>query len=202
MPGTKRIAFQTKFLSLYHYLADVLPYQVSRWDEKCLLTFSTHRALRPLSPLMIAATYAGDGYLWGIVALFILMFGTKSDYNHVLVGLSVTILNILFFRLLKIVFKRARPLYTAPVHDLKYRFLDSFSFPSGHATTSFGIAFVLSHYYPFFLIALLVYGVSSLIAISRIYVAEHYPSDVMSGAILGTITAQLFLPIFERMFRL
>jgi undecaprenyl-diphosphatase len=85
---------------------------------------------------------------------------------------------------------------------LKYRFLDSFSFPSGHATTSFGIAFVLSHYYPFFLIALLVYGVSSLIAISRIYVAEHYPSDVMSGAILGTITAQLFLPIFERMFRL
>jgi undecaprenyl-diphosphatase len=202
MPGEKRVALQTKFLSLYHYLADFLPYHVSRWDDACLKTFSTHRLLRPLSPVMIGATYAGDGYLWGLVALFILMFGSSPDYKHVLVGLSVSIINILFFRLFKVVFKRSRPLYVAPAHDLKYRFLDSYSFPSGHATTSFGIASILSHYYPIFPIPILVYGVSSLIAVSRVYVAEHYPSDVISGALLGTITAQLFLPIFERMFRL
>jgi len=202
MPGARRIALQTRCVSLYHYLADFLPYHVLRWDEKCLETFSTHRLLRPLSPVMVAATYAGDGYLWGLVALFILVFGSRADDKFVLIGLSITIINMLLFRLLKVVFKRARPFYVAPAHDLRYRFLDSYSFPSGHATTSFGIAFILSHYYPFFPVPILVYGVSSLIAISRIYVAEHYPSDVISGALLGTISAQLFLPIFERIFKL
>jgi membrane-associated phospholipid phosphatase len=32
--------------------------------------------------------------------------------------------------------------------------------------------------------------------------AEHYPSDVISGALLGILSSAFLLPIFERIFKL
>ncbi|NIP44651.1 MAG: phosphatase PAP2 family protein [candidate division Zixibacteria bacterium] len=59
------------------------------------------------------------------------------------------------------------------------------SFPSGHATNSFGQAAIWVWRYPkykwFFIIS------ASVIALSRIFVGVHYPFDVLVGAILGTI---------------
>ena len=57
------------------------------------------------------------------------------------------------------------------------------SFPSGHSVTAFALAFVLSLAYPkgsgvFYLLA-------SMIAFSRVYLASHFPSDVVAGAALG-----------------
>jgi undecaprenyl-diphosphatase len=57
------------------------------------------------------------------------------------------------------------------------------SFPSGHTSTSFACATVLSFFVPraapaFFLLAL-------AIGFSRIYVGVHWPLDVLGGAVLG-----------------
>ncbi|MCS6936190.1 MAG: phosphatase PAP2 family protein [Candidatus Bipolaricaulota bacterium] len=193
---------QRRFLALYHYLADILPYLVIRWDERYLHFVSAHRTMRKISPVMIVATYFGDGYLWGVIGLLILILGSSLDRKYVMVGFAITMINIALFRLLKAIFKRERPLYVAPLYDLRYRFLDSYSFPSGHATTSFGIAYVLGHFYPEWWVYLGAYGAASLIAVSRIHVAEHYPSDVIAGALLGTLSASFLIPIFERIFRL
>ncbi len=197
-----KTAMQKRFLALYHYLADILPYTIVRWDERYLQFVGASRTLKRLSPVMITATYFGDGYLWGLIGLFILILGSSLDRKYVMVGFAITIINIALFRFLKAVFRRERPLYLAPLYDLRYRFLDSYSFPSGHATTSFAIAYVLAHFYPDWWVYLGVYGAASLIAISRIHVAEHYPSDVIAGALLGTLSASFLVPIFERIFRL
>jgi len=63
----------------------------------------------------------------------------------------------------------------------------SYSFPSGHAATSFACATVLSAFAPrrrvaFFLLA-------TLIALSRLYNGVHYPTDVVAGALLGVLVA-------------
>lgn len=63
----------------------------------------------------------------------------------------------------------------------------SYSFPSGHAATSFACATVLSALAPrrrvaFFLLA-------TLIALSRLYNGVHYPTDVVAGALLGVLVA-------------
>jgi undecaprenyl-diphosphatase len=67
----------------------------------------------------------------------------------------------------------------------------TWSFPSGHAATSFACATVLSAFaprwrVPFFLLA-------TLIALSRLYNGVHYPTDVVAGALLGVLTALLLL---------
>lgn len=200
--GRTQTALQKRFLALYTYLADILPYIIIRWDEKYLHLVSANRLMKRLSPVMITATYFGDGYLWGLIGLLILILGTSLDRKYVMVGFAITIINIALFRFLKAAFKRTRPLYVAPLYDLRYRFLDSYSFPSGHATTSFAIAYVLAHFYPIIEVQLAVYAAASLIAVSRIHVAEHYPSDVLAGSLLGTLSAGFFVPIFERIFRL
>ena len=63
------------------------------------------------------------------------------------------------------------------------------SFPSGHAARSmvFGIvlAFVLSERFPRGCYLLFLYPI--LVSISRVYVIQHYPMDVIGGAILGIL---------------
>jgi undecaprenyl-diphosphatase len=65
------------------------------------------------------------------------------------------------------------------------------SFPSGHATGAFALATVFSHQYPKLSIPL--YITATGVAISRIYLGRHYPSDVLAGAAIGFTTAKLTL---------
>lgn len=61
------------------------------------------------------------------------------------------------------------------------------SFPSGHATTAFALCYTVSFLAPRTFPAML--GLAVLIALSRIIVGAHYPSDVLGGAVVGTLGA-------------
>lgn len=58
------------------------------------------------------------------------------------------------------------------------------SFPSSHAVNNFGVATMFSYYYPKIRVPL--YAFAFIVAISRVFVGVHYPSDVLGGAIIGT----------------
>ena len=70
------------------------------------------------------------------------------------------------------------------------------SFPSGHATTSFACATVLTAYAP--RLAPLWVVLACAVAYSRVYVGVHYPLDVVAGAALGTLVALGVLAMWRR----
>jgi undecaprenyl-diphosphatase len=61
------------------------------------------------------------------------------------------------------------------------------SLPSGHATTAFALAVAVSALFPRLRLVMLVYAIA--IALSRLVLLAHHPSDVVAGAMLGTIGA-------------
>ena len=82
----------------------------------------------------------------------------------------------------KSLFRRTRPVYDGPRPFALRRPLTS-SFPSGHATSGFMAASLLSDGDE--KLAPLYYGLAAVIAASRVYVEIHHASDVVAGAALG-----------------
>ena len=73
------------------------------------------------------------------------------------------------------------------------------SFPSGHTSTSFACAYVISRLAP--RLTVVVFVLAALIGFSRIYVGVHYPLDVLAGAVLGLVVAKALLTLREALRR-
>lgn len=125
------------------------------------------------------------------------MLRGEADRRYVLIGVGITIINALTYTLLKLYFKRQRPVPFPAT--LRSRVLERYAFPSGHSSISFGVAFLVAHFYPFLWAQALVYALAGFIGLSRIYVQEHYPSDVLAGALWGTGLTAALLPLFEKL---
>ncbi len=71
-----------------------------------------------------------------------------------------------------------------------------YSFPSSHAVNNFAAATLLSFQFPKWARAL--FGWATLVALSRISVGVHYPSDVLGGALIGALTGWIFIAGWKR----
>ncbi len=85
---------------------------------------------------------------------------------------------------------RIRPCNALPDVNILVGCTGSFSFPSSHAVNNFAIAVYFYKLYPKLKWVLLISA--AVIAISRPYVGVHYPSDIVAGAIIGSVIGYLF----------
>jgi undecaprenyl-diphosphatase len=135
-----------------------------------------------------------DHWRYPLLALWLILFfrgGRETKVTLLLVAALVGILdysNSFFFKHL---FARPRPCRTLVDVHVFWPCPRSFSFPSNHAANVFGAAFFLSGVYrPW---APLLIFLALLVGYSRVYVGEHYPLDVLGGALLGALGAGLML---------
>jgi len=132
----------------------------------------------------IAATRAGDGWLWYLTGLAVLLFGGDMRLTAVATAGSAALAGAGLFMTLKKVSGRRRPCEIEPHCWATLLPPDRFSFPSGHTITAFAVAIALGEFYPALLPALLFCALS--IAVSRILLGMHFLSDVVVAALLGT----------------
>ena len=95
---------------------------------------------------------------------------------------------------LKYTVKRDRPFITYPedfADKTGHDYSDSYSFPSGHSTTAFATATALTLEYPKWYVIVPSYAYAGTVAYSRMHLGVHYPSDVLTGALIGSGCAWL-----------
>jgi len=95
---------------------------------------------------------------------------------------------------LKYAVKRDRPYITYPddiANKTGHDYNDSYSFPSGHSTTAFATATALTLDFPKWYVIVPSYAYAGTVAYSRMHLGVHYPSDVLTGALIGSGCAVL-----------
>jgi undecaprenyl-diphosphatase len=131
------------------------------------------------------ASRLGDGVLWyTLVAVLALLFGEKGR----MVALQCTVAGcsgLAIYRLLKNVLVRERPYMTHAAIICAGKPLDRFSFPSGHTLHAVSFTLVICSTLP--LMAVLLVPAAVLIALSRVVLGLHYPTDVLAGGMLGAL---------------
>lgn len=132
----------------------------------------------------IAATRAGDGWMWYLIGLFVLLFGGDERLTAVACSGSAALVGIGVFKSLKKISGRKRPCEIEPHCWATLLPPDQFSFPSGHTITAFAVAVGLGAFYPTLIAGLLFCALS--VAASRILLGMHFLSDVVAGAVIGS----------------
>lgn len=149
--------------------------------------------------------YGKSGYfLWPLGLIFLALCAVhplaSQVQQRVLAAIMVRVgflfvaiaIPSLFDTIIKRLIGRARPMVDSG-HPDPYLFSpfiwrnDFASLPSGHATTAFAVLVAFSALWPRARTMLLVYAF--LIAVSRVVVTAHYPTDVAAGALVGTVGA-------------
>ncbi len=108
-----------------------------------------------------------------------------------LVGV-VLLSGLVFVAILKQVLNRERPSHLWFAHPQEDIY--SYSYPSGHTTTSFAIAFILllvTAKTPKAWLGWLALLWALLVGFSRVYRGVHWPSDVLGGLFAGLVSASI-----------
>jgi PAP2 superfamily. len=153
----------------------------------CLL-FNRINHWKPVSLLFAAVSRLGNGVFWYVLIVMLpLIYGATAVQVSLHMGL-VGLAGVLIYKWLKTSTERVRPYNHNGDIFQNVAALDQFSFPSGHTLHAVGFTLILLHYYPEW--ALLVVPFTVLVALSRVILGLHYPSDVLIGAFLGAGLAQ------------
>lgn len=134
-------------------------------------------------------------WLFAVILISIIYFKKKDSFWTILpLIVAIVIADHTASSLFKPLFERFRPCHDPELQHLLYQPIGfgcggKYGFFSSHATNSFALStflmLTLKKKYKFWAVPMFVWAI--LFSFSRIYLAKHFPSDVIVGAIVGTL---------------
>ena len=143
----------------------------------------------PVRRVFQVVSRLGDGVIWYSLLLLRGRAGMRPALAMALTG----IIGVALYKVLKQTLVRERPFITHSGISLHGAPLDRYSFPSGH--TLHAVAFTWQAVAHFPGLAWVLVPFTSLVAASRVVLGLHYPTDVLVGAAIGGLLAQLGLSL-------
>ena len=152
-----------------------------------------------LDAFMPAYTVLGDvGICWLVISVVMMIFPKSRKVGFVAllaIGIGALITNVA----LKNIVARPRP-YTYTEWDLLIERQSDWSFPSGHSTAAFAFAtgVAIMHKKSWW-----VYIPAGVMALSRLYLFVHFPTDVLAGCAIGVFAgfaSRWVTEFFAKMF--
>lgn len=180
---------------------DTILHTLSQLDGQTLLFIQDHLRFEELNPFMIRFTNLGEfGLIWIIITV-LLLIPKKSRRAGICSALALVASLCVTNFFLKNYVARVRPYEVVEGLTSLLGPVGEWSFPSGHASSGFAAAAAIYKSRPK-RVGVPCIILAALLAWSRLYVGVHYPSDVIGGAIIGTLLGLIVFWIFgEREYK-
>jgi undecaprenyl-diphosphatase len=151
---------------------------------------------RRVRELFATVSRLGDGVFWYTLVLSLPLIYGQSALLPVLRMAIVGFTGLALYKYLKSRLVRERPYISLIGIVPGTKVLDRYSFPSGHTLHAVSFTVLITASYPE--LGLLCIPFALLVAMSRVVLGLHYPSDVAAGALLGAglaATSMVVMPI-------
>ena len=161
-----------------------------KFDDRVMIDLQDNRTAEQTGFFL----FMSNTYKYGDIGVpAALLVGGIVDHNEAmrqnsLYVASSTAVSYGLMLLIKHVVKRPRPFIQNLSITPVYR-AGGTSFPSGHAATTIATATALSIAYPKWYVIIPAFAWAGTVSYSRMYLGEHYPSDVGAGALIGAGSA-------------
>jgi undecaprenyl-diphosphatase len=161
------------------------------WDRRWTRRLNASAGIGSIRTLFRLVSRLGNGAFWYALMFALIVTEGAAGLETALRMLAAGFRGLIVYKLLKSSTARARPFQVLRGIRAGIDPLDAFSFPSGHALHAVAFTVVALSYFPMLAPALLPFTL--LIALSRVVLGLHYPSDVLAGAAIGAGVAQAVL---------
>ena len=170
-------------------------------ESSILLWIQNNLRCGILTPVMRVITTLGNGgAFWIVLTLLLLLVFKRTRRMGVYCAASMLLTLLVVNLCIKPLAARTRPYELIEGLQILVSRPHDYSFPSGHSANSLTCAWTI------FRLAPKKYGVPALvlavlIALSRLYVGVHYPTDVLAGAAIGILLSEVALRALRRPLR-
>jgi undecaprenyl-diphosphatase len=182
--------------------------QIDKLDKIILVWFNSHHTVS-LDHIMLFASAKLTWLPFYLFLLFLIIreFKWKTFLVLVFVALTITLSDQTSVHLFKNVFQRLRPCHQQELMSLLWLPAGcggQYGFVSSHAANSFSLMMFISLLFHKRWLTVLLALWAVFVSLSRVYLAAHFPSDIIGGALLGMlaglVTYILYRLIDKRFF--
>lgn len=131
----------------------------------------------------IVSWLGNNGFIW-IVLTIVMLIIPKTRKTGLTLAIALILNGIICNLIIKPLVGRTRPFDIMQEIELLIKAPLDYSFPSGHTSASFSVAFALI-FLKEKVLAIISVVFSILMAFSRLYLYVHYPTDILGGVVAG-----------------